>query len=54
MPQITISVQYIAGIGWQYVVHRGNTLIGRYGEFETQQEAIQAGLTMADKVRREW
>lgn len=40
---ITISAEYSPGIGWQYVVHADGKLVGRYGNFDTEGEAIRAG-----------
>lgn len=42
---MTITAQYTAGYGWQYVIHKDGKLFGRYGSFETKTEAIRAGAT---------
>lgn len=38
-----ITAEYVPGIGWMYVVHRGGVLVGRQGNFETEAAALAAG-----------
>ena len=40
---IEVSAQYTAGYGWQYVITKGGKLFGRYGAYDTEKQALQAG-----------
>jgi hypothetical protein len=40
-----VHTTYTPGIGWQYELSDSTgLLLGRYGSFETEQEAMRAGL----------
>jgi hypothetical protein len=39
-----VHTTYTPGIGWQYVLMRDDALIGRYGNFDTEREAMRAGV----------
>lgn len=40
---MTITTQYTAGYGWQYIITKNGKLFGRYGAYDTKEQAMQAG-----------
>jgi hypothetical protein len=46
-----VHTTYTTGIGWQYVLMRGDTLIGHYGNFDTEREAMRAGVGALGSAR---
>jgi hypothetical protein len=38
-----ITAEYVPGIGWMYVIRSGAVLLGRRGNFETEEAALVAG-----------
>lgn len=48
--QVVITAEYSPSFGFQCVLHRDGTLIGRYGNFNTEAEALRTAVAAIAKA----